>query len=66
MYGSRQHMWVSVYGVPVTLSELLLLYEPGPVPVDPLEQPLPVVDVLEEGAELVHVYTARPVKVEHI
>lgn len=49
-----------------TLGKLPLLNVAGSVWVNPLEKPLPVVDVLEEWAELVDVDVARPVKVEHV
>ena len=48
------------------LAELLGVDEAAPVPVDALEQPLPLVDVLEERPELCQVDLAALVLVEHV
>ena len=56
----------SVMSVRFTLLQFSKLDEPAAVSVDALEQRLPLVDVVEEVAELVHVYRHRAVAIEHL
>jgi len=54
------------WGAPPTLGQFRFLDESGSIPVDAFEHPLPVVDVVEEGAELLEVDAPGSVRVEKL
>jgi hypothetical protein len=54
------------WGAPPTLGQFCLFDESGTIPVDAFEHPLPVVDVVEEGAELLQVDAPGSVRVEKL